>query len=140
MLEIGFPAGEELSRLAGQSAAEDAARPSLKGACCSFSGLENRCAALVKEGRPPEYVARYCLNSVADAIAASALELKRLHGEPLGVVMAGGVMSSDVVRQRLRHLLDNPRFCRPAWLSADNAAGTAMLAARAHGGNQAEQK
>ena len=47
------------------------------------------------------------------------------------VIFSGGVMSSDVIREYIESKRTSVYFCSPPYLSADNAVGTAILAARA---------
>lgn len=129
MLGLSFPAGEKLSELAWQCDTEDCAQPVLKGGDCCLSGLENQCKKLFGTGVQKTYIARYCLNSISAVINSMAQELLRQYG-PKDIIFAGGVMSSDVIRKSLKEQISSAVFCKHAWLSADNAAGVAMLAAR----------
>ncbi len=127
LLGLSFPAGPELSTLAEKSDKKDFMRPSMKGADCCLSGLENKCRALIDGGAPREDVARYCLLSVAHTLEAMT---DALAGDE-DVIYAGGVMASSVVRAYLKERVTNVYFCEPPYLSADNAVGTAILGARA---------
>ncbi|MDL2218789.1 glycoprotease [Ruminococcaceae bacterium OttesenSCG-928-O06] len=127
-LGLPFPAGEALSLLAASCTEEVAPKISVKGIDCSFSGLENKCEQLLQQGHSAAYVAKYCLVAVADTVAAMALEARRQHpGVP--VLLAGGVMASDVVRPRLAARLGKVHFAPPQ-LSADNAVGVALVGAK----------
>ena len=135
MLGFAFPAGEQLSRLANGSDTNDSAKPTLKENGCCLSGLENKCRELIGKGNEPAYVARYCLNSIAAAVSAMIKHYEQQYGAERDIICAGGVMASVVIRQNLTAMHKNIHFCEPAWLSADNAAGTAILAARARNGH-----
>lgn len=132
MLGLPFPAGPELSALAAQSDTSDAAKAVIKGVDCCLSGLQNQCEKLLAQGREHPYIARYCLNSIAAVIAAMTDAILLGH-EALDIIYAGGVLSSDIIRPFLQSRFDRARFCQPAWLSADNAVGVALLAARKEG-------
>lgn len=133
LLHLPFPSGEELSALALQSDTQDGANPVLKGLDCCLSGLENQCQTLLHAGKEPVYVARYCLNSIASVVEAMTKALFARYGADKPVICAGGVLSSMVIRARLRGQFGEQFFfCEPAWLSADNAVGIAILAGRAH--------
>lgn len=127
-LGFGFPAGVEVSRLAAQCTEEIKPKTSVKGMVCSLSGLENQCDALLKAGKTPEYVCKYCLLCVAETVVKmTRAALKEYPGLP--VVCAGGVMSSDVIRTYVTARLPQVHFV-PGKYSSDNAIGTALLAAR----------
>ena len=127
-LGFGFPAGAEVSRLAAQCAEDIRPKSSVKGLQCSLSGLENQCNALLAAGKAPEYVCKYCLLCVAETLrrmAAAALE--RNPGLP--VVFAGGVMSSEIVRDYITKRMQYAYFV-PGKFASDNAIGVSILAAR----------
>ena len=128
LLGLGFPAGRQLEELALRSGASFRVRPSMKGACCSLSGVENQCGAMLRKGAPPEDVALFCLLSVGAALDAMAEALLREH-PGLPVLFAGGVMSNSLLRERLAGKY-GAFFAAPEF-SADNAAGVAVLAALA---------
>ena len=127
-LGFGFPAGAEVSRLAAQCGEEIRPKSSVKGMQCSLSGLENQCNALLTAGKSPAYVCKYCLLCVAETLrrmAAAALE--RNPGLP--VVFAGGVMSSEIVRDYITKRMQYAYFV-PGKFASDNAIGVSILAAR----------
>ena len=127
MLGLPFPAGPALEALAASAKERYAPRPSMEGADCHLSGVENQCRSLHDKGMPPEEVAAFCLASVLAAVDAMTAALQRQYG-PLPLVYAGGVMANRQLRDQLtaRH---GGCFAPPAF-SADNAAGIAVLAAR----------
>ncbi len=127
-LGFAFPAGAEVSRMAALCEETIRPRASVKGMTCSLSGLENQCAKLLAEGKSPEYVCRYCLLCVGETVVKmTRAALKEHPGTP--VVCAGGVMSSDVIRQYVTARLPQVHFV-PGRFSSDNAIGVALLAAR----------
>jgi N6-L-threonylcarbamoyladenine synthase len=128
-LGFAFPAGAELSRLAAQCGEDIRPKVSVKGADCSFSGLENQCAALLKRGEPPAYVAKYCLLAVARTVL-QMIRAARAEEPDTPVVCAGGVMSSDLIRAAVQKEEPEAMFV-PGKYASDNAIGVAILAARA---------
>lgn len=132
LLGLPFPAGPALERLAAASSAAFRVRPSMKGADCSLSGVQNRCEAMVRRGEPPQDVARFCLLSVCAALEGMADALLAEHGR-LPLLFAGGVMSNALLKERLSARYE-ALFAAPAF-SADNAAGAAVLAALREGGD-----
>ena len=128
MLGLPFPAGRALEELALRSSASFRIRPSMKGASCSLSGIENKCRTMVERGTPPEDIALFCLLSVEAALdAMAAALLQERPGLPL--LFAGGVMSNSILRRDLTEKY-GATFAEPAF-SSDNAAGVAVLAALA---------
>ena len=135
MLGLRFPAGAQLEKLAAKWEGKISTRPVLKENNCSLSGLENQCAKLKNDGQPPEFIARFCLESIAAAIENMTKGLLLVYGK-LPVVYAGGVMSDMIIQNILADKFDCC-FATPEF-SCDNAAGIAILAALAHGGNLCE--
>lgn len=127
-LGFGFPAGAEVSRLAARCGEPIRPKASVKGLACSLSGLENQCNALLAAGKAPEYVCKYCLLCVGETVVKmTRAALAQYPGLP--VVCAGGVMSSDVIREYVTARLPQVQFV-PGKFSSDNAIGVAVLAAR----------
>ena len=130
-LGFAFPAGAEVSRLAATCAEEIKPKSSVKGMTCSLSGLENQCSALLMQGKSPAYVCKYCLLCVADTVVKMTRAALKLYPD-LPVVCAGGVMSSDIIREWVQRRLPGVMFV-PAQYSSDNAMGVSILAAREAG-------
>ncbi len=130
MLGLAFPAGPALEALAG-TITDKPPRPSMEGADCHLSGVENQCRQRLTRGAPPEEIARFCLCHVRAAIEAMTERLLQQYGE-LPVVYAGGVMSNGYLREVLSHRFGGC-FAPPAY-SADNAAGIAVLTCLKAGG------
>ncbi len=127
-LGFAFPAGAQLSELAATCSEKLDPKVSVKGTNCSLSGLQNQCERLLAEGYAPAYVARYCLTAVAKT--AYLMLRAALAEEPgLPCVCAGGVMSSELIRDYVTQRMPGVRFV-PGLYSSDNAAGVAIIAAR----------
>ena len=127
-LGFGFPAGVEVSRLAALCGEPIKPKSSVKGMQCSLSGLENQCNALLAAGKSPDYVCKYCLLCVADTVVKMTKAAQKEY-PGLPVVCAGGVMSSDIIRQWVQQRLPQVYFV-PGLYSSDNAIGVSILAAR----------
>ncbi len=126
LLGLQFPCGVQLEQLAMKSTKEFRYKPTMKGADCCLSGLENQCAAALRQGEAPCDVAKRCLCAISDVL----LEMtKRVIGQAGAhpIVYAGGVMSDLLIQQRLSGV-ENAVFAQPQF-SCDNAAGTAVYAA-----------
>lgn len=126
MLNLPFPSGPELEKLALEYNGEIRVKPTLKEADCCLSGIENQCKRLLEEGRSPQEVARTCLEYIGAALDAMCGKLLEAYGS-LPVVFAGGVMSNSILRERLEKKY-GAAFAQPAF-SSDNAAGIAVLTA-----------
>ncbi len=127
-LGYAFPAGAGVSAQAALCTEPVTPKSTVRGLDCSLSGLENQCKALLAAGKDPAYVCRYCLLCIGDTLvrmAAAARE--RCPGLP--VVFAGGVMSSDVIREYVTARLPGAYFV-PGQYASDNAVGVAILAAQ----------
>ena len=130
MLGLKFPCGPALTELALTCHEKIRVRPTMKGADCCLSGVENRCRAMLEAGHPKEEIARYCLEYIRASLEAMCAALLEETG-PLPVVFSGGVMSNSILREALTRRF-GAWFAQPAF-SADNAAGVAVLAARKEG-------
>ncbi len=126
ILGLPFPAGPALEQLALKADASrlPRVRPSMDGANCHLSGVENQCRRMLQDGSSPEEIALFCLKSVQAALSGMTDALLKKHG-PLPLVYAGGVMSNSLLRVALSDAFGGS-FAPPA-LSADNAAGIATL-------------
>ncbi len=127
-LGFAFPAGAEVSRLAAECGEPVRPKVHVQGMTCSLSGLENQCDALLRAGKTPAYAARYCLLCVAETLCRMARAALAEH-PGLPVVFAGGVMSSEVIRDYVTVHLPGARFV-PGRFASDNAIGVAVLAAK----------
>ncbi len=123
---LSFPAGPALEGLAATAEKIYAPKPSMEGADCHLSGVENQCRNQLEKGVPKEEVARFCLDSVRVALEEMTARLLTEYGD-LPVLYAGGVMSNGILRTALGGRFGG-RFAPPA-LSTDNAAGIALLGA-----------
>lgn len=127
MLGLSFPCGAELEKLALKNSEKIKVHPKLKGADCCLSGVENQCKKLIDNGKPPEYVADYCINYIKCSISMMTDKLIETYGE-MPIVCAGGVMSNTIIKNEFTQKY-NAVFAPPAY-STDNAAGIAYLAYR----------
>lgn len=130
MLGLKFPCGAELEKLAVNSSRKFKIRPVVRDGCCSLSGIENKCAAMLANGENREDIARFCIESVLAAVGSMTEYAIGKMGE-LPVVYAGGVMSDKIIREKLESRY-GAYFASPEF-SCDNAAGTAVYAALSEG-------
>ena len=124
LLGLHFPAGPELDRLACQSLKQFKIKPFSKDGSCSFSGLQNKCENMVKNGDEPCDVARYCIDYIYSAIRIMTQSALQKCGD-LPVIYAGGVMSNSIISEKITTEFSG-YFASPEF-SSDNAAGTAYL-------------
>ena len=130
MLGLKFPCGAELEKLAVNSSRKFKIRPVVRDGCCSLSGVENKCSAMLANGESREDIARFCIESVLAAVD-SMTEYAIARMGDLPVVYAGGVMSDKIIREKLESKY-GAYFASPEF-SCDNAAGTAVYAALSEG-------
>ena len=97
-VKLGFPVSGRRTSLptGGRVPAAAPCESGFKGMNCHLSGLENQCSALLDKGYPPAYVAKYCLH--CGETVFRMVEAAYAAGFRLPVVWAGGVMSSQIVR------------------------------------------
>lgn len=128
-LGFPFPAGHYVSELA-EKCAENIPKPkiSVKGYNCNLSGLENQCDKLLSRGFSKEYVCKYCLTFVADTLIKMIKNVLADVGD-IPLVLAGGVMSSTVIKRIITQELPDAMFVK-ARFSSDNAIGVAVNAYR----------
>lgn len=124
MLGLNFPCGKELDALSLKSDREFKIKPSMKGADCSLSGVENKCKAMFDKGESKEDIAKFTIMSVIFAVDAMLANIINEYGE-LPVLFSGGVSSNTLIQKHFKEKY-NAVFSTPEY-SADNAAGTAFL-------------
>lgn len=131
-LGLRFPCGKALEKLSDESTQRYHLRPTMKGADCCLSGLENQCQKMLANGETPENIAQFCMSGVLAALIGmvDALQAQYPH---LPILFSGGVASNKMLRTVLSKKY-NAYFAEPEF-SADNAAGIAILTA-----SQAEGK
>lgn len=129
MLGLGFPSGKELDTLSQNGCLTQKPKPSMKGADCSISGLENKAKQLIEKGVPKEDVAFFTISYLCETIDRMTAELKREFGD-IPFVFAGGVMSNSYIRRVITEKYG--AFFASAELSSDNAVGTAVMTSILH--------
>ena len=126
MLGLGFPCGGELEKLAVQSKLSKLPlRVSMRDGNCNLSGAENAAQKMIKNGAPPEDVARFAILFAGKTILSMSEKAREAH-PTLPIVYAGGVMRNKIIRGMLSRSLENVWFADTE-LSSDNAVGTAYL-------------
>lgn len=126
MLNLQFPCGKELDKLANSSKKEYKIKPTMKGADCCLSGVENKCGKMIEDGEKPEDVAKYCITYIERALEEMTKSLLSEYGN-LPLVYAGGVMSNSIISRDFSERFSG-RFAKPEF-SSDNAAGISILTA-----------
>lgn len=124
MMGLHFPAGAQLDILSQSGKLSAKPHPTLKGADCCLSGLENICKKMYDGGENAENVARFAIEYIYETIAAMSEQLIDKYGK-LSFVYAGGVMSNSIISKRL--IAKGGIFAAPEF-SSDNAAGVAIAA------------
>lgn len=127
-LGFPFPAGVYVSQLAEKCDDIIKSKVSVKGYNCNLSGLENQCDKLLSQGYTKEYVCKYCLTFVAETLIKMIENVRGEYGN-LPLILAGGVMSSTVIKKIITERLPDAMFVKPEF-SSDNAIGVAVNAYR----------
>lgn len=133
-LGLPFPAGRHLEQLARTCVDGGNTRipAAVKPGGFSFSGAETRALNMLKQGEAPGHVARELFRMLARTLEKGLL----LEADRTGireVLLAGGVMANQIIREYLAEKLEHPargfklHFASPH-LSTDNAVGVARLA------------
>ena len=125
MLGYPFPAGKYVDELAQKSDRKYKISIKLKDGNCCLSGVENKCRAMLENGESQEDICRYCLDYIMTALYKMAVWAKEKYGD-LPMLFSGGVMSNSIIKKEFTEKL-GAAFAEPEF-SADNAAGTAILA------------
>ena len=125
MLGLPFPAGKFIEELAQKSDRKFKIKPTMKGADCCLSGIENKCELMLKNGESREDIALFCLKSIEAALCGMTKALLDEYGD-LPLLYAGGVMSNTIIRGSIEQKFGGI-FAKPEF-SSDNAAGIAVLA------------
>jgi len=144
-MNMPFPAGPSLEKLAMSAAAQGLIGVSIKGVDCCMAGAENKATKWLEAGSmTKEQIAA----EVFDFIARTVYRQIEVCCERTGVrqaLLAGGVASSTHLRAILekrakkRGLSCRLHFSRPE-LSGDNAVGVALLGAQAFCAEHEEQE
>lgn len=125
MLGLDFPCGRELEKLAEKSSAKFRVNPSMKGADCSLSGIENKCRKMFEENSPHEDIAKFCLTYIGETVYSMAQKAESELGK-MPIIFAGGVMSNKYIKNMI--LSRHEAFFAEPEFSCDNAAGVSIIA------------
>lgn len=132
-LGLHFPAGPALEALALQNTKKiPPYRIAADGCYVNLSGLENLAKKLYTDSGDRSLTAAFVFAYLGDALASMALSYRKAYGEG-ALLFAGGVMCNSILKARLASEFD--AVFAPPLLSADNAVGVALLAARAFSKN-----
>lgn len=125
-LGLKFPCGMELDKLSQQSQKSYKIKPSLKGLDCCLSGIENKCANMLKNKENSADTANYCIEYILKTIDKITEGVISEYPN-LPIIFAGGVMSNSKIKAFMQEKY-GAYFAKPEF-SSDNAAGIAILTA-----------
>ncbi|MBQ0110465.1 MAG: peptidase M22 [Oscillospiraceae bacterium] len=132
MLNMQFPSGEELEKIALCGKNKHKIKTSFKDGNCCLSGIENKCADMLKSENP-EDIARYLFEYIGTVLCELVSNAKNIRGTNLPVVFSGGVMANSVIKNLISQ--NHECYFASTEYSGDNALGTALLCCYKHGGN-----
>ena len=126
LLGLKFPCGPSLEKLAASGKLPEKPKVCVKGLDCNLSGLENKVKKFKEQGVSREDIALYALTFVEMTLCKLTENLRLQYDLP--IIYGGGVMSNNKIKESLSKF-ENTFFAEKTF-SADNAAGTALLARR----------
>jgi N6-L-threonylcarbamoyladenine synthase len=129
MLGLSFPAGKELETLAAQYTGlktKIKISENANGFC--FSGAQNICEKMQKDGEAKTKIAAYAINYVSEAI--KLMIKNHLPKDCKTILFCGGVMSDKIIQNEIASAFTEYELIfTPPEFSCDNAAGAAVFAA-----------
>jgi N6-L-threonylcarbamoyladenine synthase len=123
MFGLSFPCGPELEKLAQGGVLRGKIDVPMKNGNPCFSGAENRCRKMLEDNVPPADIALYALLYIETAIE----KMINSNASCDTIIFAGGVMSNEIIRNRLCNIHQEKYFAAPGY-SSDNAVGAAIYA------------
>ena len=127
LLGLQFPSGSALDALALTAEPEKGFKPKVNECKFSLSGMQNQVENKFKTAEPKQ-MARFALETVANAVIKATEQAREQYHCP--ILCAGGVMASQIIRNRMnKRFGEEVSFAEPT-LSGDNAVGVAVLAAK----------
>ncbi len=130
MLDLDFPCGKELDKLACKSSRNFKTKPVIRNGSCCLSGVENLCRKMYDNNETHEDIAKFCISFLSDTFKRMIASGFEKYGK-IPLLCVGGVMSNTIIREEISRefgaLLAKPEF------SCDNAVGTAVYCALKRG-------
>lgn len=129
-LELGFPCGAEMERIAGDFKVNSALRnlyPRIQNRLAfNLSGAENKSIALYEQEMPREAVIAGTFDYIARQLVASIKEIASLDTYE-GFVLFGGVAANTRITEAIENAFDIPLIRGEKRFCTDNALGVAFL-------------
>ena len=130
MMGLKFPCGKEMENLAIEFNGKlPYCKICVNNGKCNLSGLENKAAKLFEETNDKSLVSAYVFDFVGKTLTKLTKDIREAYPD-IPIIYAGGVMSNKILQNTLS-AFDNTYYATPEF-SADNAAGVAILAQKAH--------
>lgn len=131
-MDLPFPAGPSLEKLAMNGVSESRLSVSMDGCDCHLSGVETKAARWVKEGVLPRETIAAEVFGVIERTVLRMLEACSAKTGVKEILLTGGVASSGLFREQLQALNAKRRtglklFFGKQNYSGDNAAGVALI-------------
>lgn len=128
-LDMDFPCGAEIDKLAQTSESTEYFVPKNNGLFFSLSGLQNKFEKLIADGKTSSDIAAFTVNSITAVIEKiTKLALNKYN---LPILFSGGVTASSQMRAKFEKLPQ--AIFATGQYGGDNALGVAILAAISEG-------
>lgn len=124
-LGFSFPCGKEVDNCSALSVSPVRLPVSVKGADINFSGAETKCKEFYKNNEAAD-ICRGVLECISHSLIKSINHCLSKYNTG-AVLVAGGVASNTLIRQRLSEKINAKIIFATPELSTDNAVGTAIL-------------
>ncbi len=135
MMGLPFPCGRDMEVLASEYLKNQpikGLKVCVQDGICHLSGLENQASDLWRKSADAGHVSAYVLTFIGKTLRRMTEQIQEKLDTPLPVLYSGGVMSNKLIRPMLTGKANwKCYFAEPAF-SADNAAGTSVLCAKAY--------
>ncbi len=136
LLGMKFPCGAQMDRYFDRSNKAFALPSSVKGSYVSFSGVETKINAMIKDGNiSNEDVISAVFRCVGRSVGRLIENAAKEYGVK-NILLGGGVSSSTNIRNLIKNELHRSRsvYSAPEGLSADNSVGVSLIGLNYFGG------
>ncbi len=127
-LNLRFPCGNSIELLANNYKGEVMPLNCFSGENCNFSGLESKCNNLIEQNFSKEEISKYLIESIYFTLS-KMIDKYLNHYDNLPLVFTGGVMSNNIIKNKIIGKYNSNLYFASPEYSTDNAVGIAILGA-----------